>query len=151
MEMNPGLPILGQAGPSGPNGGGKLAAIDKKYAVELSTADGGFHTVVFSLARRTGPTGILNLGALKDFNPEAEVMMQVGRIVTCAQLRIPLKDGELPPVIVKSESGIVVWQHVASFTFLGEWDPETRDVVADAESRASAETRLREYLPGEAA
>jgi hypothetical protein len=125
------LPILGATGPSGPNGGGQLAAIDRKYAVELATADGGLHTLTIDFARPTGADGIVNLGALKNFDPKTEVMSQVGRLVACAQLGILAVPGDkTPPVIVKVEGGaVVVWKHVVSIAFLGEWDPATEDVV----------------------
>ena len=56
------LPILGQTGPDGPNG--SVVAIDRKYAVELTTADGETHVYAFRMGRPKGPDGTIDLAAL---------------------------------------------------------------------------------------
>ena len=55
---NPDLPDLGaiNRAKASENGGANLAAIDKKYVVELCTADGGRHLKTFDLARTARST-----------------------------------------------------------------------------------------------
>lgn len=122
------LPILGATGPSGTNGGGSLAAIDRTYAVELCTADGGMHTLTLKFGRPT-QGGAVDFGALKDFNPKAQAMASVARAIRAAHLNLTLDGEKLPPVMVDVEGGIVVWKHVTSFAFLGEWDVDAGDVI----------------------
>lgn len=119
------LPILGATGPSGPNGGTAAAAIDKLYAVELCTTDGDLHIFTMKFDRPTDANGVLDFAVLKDFDPKTQAMVNVVNIVRAAHLSIPLPGTKIPPVMVDVEGGhVVVWRHVTSFRFVGEWDQE---------------------------
>jgi len=130
------LPILGQPGPSGPNGGAPAAAIHRTYAVALRTTDGDEHILTLKFGLETGPDGVVKLDGLRDFNPEMTAMANILRTLRAAHLRMPLDGAKLPPVAVEVEGpAIVVWQHVTSAEYLGEWDPQLKQVVVYAESR----------------
>lgn len=127
------LPILGATGPSGSNGGGYLAAIDRKYAVEIITADGELHTLTVKFDRPTDPAGVTDLGALKNFDPRGAALANVARTIHAAHHGTDMgMDPKKVPVVEVAEGGAVfVWRHVTSFRFLGEWD-----AVRQAEFRA---------------
>jgi hypothetical protein len=119
------LPILGATGPSGGNGGGNLAAIDKLYAVALCTTDGEEHILTLRFNRPTaGPDGVVDFGALKGFDPKVQAMTSVARDIHAAHFGIELGlDPKAIPVVEVVEGGAaVVWRHVTSFEYVGEWD-----------------------------
>lgn len=136
MQTPANLPILGQSGPSGPNGGAQAAAIHRTYAVALRTVDGDEHTLTLRFGLQVDANGVVQLDGLREFNPEFMAMANVIRTLRAAHLRLKLDGAEHPPVAVEVEGpAIVVWQHVASAEYLGEWDPELRQLVARTESR----------------
>lgn len=143
MEIPANLPILGQSGPSGPNGGAPAAAIHRVYAVALRTTDGDEHVLTMKFGLETGPDGVLKLDGLRDFNPELTAMANILRTLRAAQLGLLLNDGEkFPPVAVEVEGpAIVVWRHVVSAEYLGEWDPELKQLVVRTESREHLHVR----------
>jgi hypothetical protein len=130
------LPILGQSGPSGPNGGAQAAAIHRTYAVALRTTDGDEHILTLKFGLETGPDGVVKLDGLRDFNPEMTAMANVIRTLRAAQLGLLLDSADkFPPVAVEVEGpAIVVWRHVTSAEYLGEWDPELKQLVVRTES-----------------
>lgn len=137
------LPILGADGPSGSNGGGALAAIDRTYAVSLYTADGDMHTLTMRFGRPTDASGVVDFAGLKGFNPQTQAMARVAELITAAQLGILMNQGDkIPPVIMPVEasedgrpgSRAIVWRHVVSFEYLGEWDPTLKQLVMYTES-----------------
>jgi hypothetical protein len=130
------LPILGATGPSGPNGGGHLAAIDKTYAVVLTTTAGDDHIVTMNFTPVRGKGGTVDLGTVKDFDPKRQAMENTARTVHLAHHGADMGfDAKTLPVIVVDEDGkAVVWRHVTSFEFLGEWDPQLKQLVVYTES-----------------
>ena len=128
------LPILGASGPSGPNG--RPAAIDATYAVSVCTADGDEHTITMRFAPQPGKDGAIDLGAVRGFDPQRLAMENTARTVHLAHHGADMgADPKQLPVIVVAEGGAaVVWRHVTSFTYLGEWDPALKQLVTRTES-----------------
>jgi hypothetical protein len=124
MQHPDGLPILGQASQ---NGGANVAAIDRTYAVILCTMDGGEHTVTMRFAPQAGKDGVIDLGAVRSFNPERQAMENTARNVHLANYGVEMGvDPKNLPVIVVAEGGMaVVWRHVVSFRYLGAADELT--------------------------
>src|SRR5687767_2175822 len=103
------LPILGATGPSGPNGGGQLAAIDKTYAVALTTTAGDDHIVTMNFAPVRGKGGTIDLGAVKGFDPKQQAMENTARTVHLAHHGVEMGfDAKTLPVIVVDEDGKAV-------------------------------------------
>lgn len=119
MHDRNGLPILGKASE---NGGANMAAIDKKYVVELRTADGGRHLKTFDFARpemRATVDGAVDLGQIRDFDPRAQSINAISAALVNGVYGNP-KDH--PPMIIVDSGAAVVWRHVVSFRYLGPAD-----------------------------
>ncbi len=116
------LPILGATGPSGENGGASLAAIDRKYMVELTTADGAHHHYAFQMGRPVGPDGNIDLGALKAFNPPVDAIKAVVEQIGDALYAPP---GKAPMAARMTTGEFIMWRHVTSFQYLGPADELT--------------------------
>lgn len=113
------LPILGATGPSGSNGGASLAAIDRKYAVEIITADGKEHLYVFQMGRPVDEHGRPDLGALARFNPPIDAVKAVVEQLGGAWYGNPKTN---PLVAQMADGGFIVWRHVTSFRYIGAVD-----------------------------
>ncbi len=136
------LPIIGAPGPDGPNGGVNARFDHRKhYAVALYTTDGDVHYLAMQFDLERGPDGVVKLDGLKGFDPKAQAMAQVTRLLNCAQLGILFQEGDkIPPTVMGVESPdteprAVVLRHVVGFEYVGEWDPALRQPVVYAESR----------------
>lgn len=133
------LPIIGATGPSGSNGGAHMAAIDKTYAVELTTTDGDSHILTLKFDRpAAGPDGMVDLGALKHFDAKASAMQNVARTIHAAHFGVELgMPASKVPLIEVAEGGrAIVWRHVTSFQFRGEWDAAAGMLAAEVEWHA---------------
>lgn len=120
MQNSGDLPILGRNASA--NGGAKVAAIDRKYAVELTTADGGKHVKTFDFARpevRMGSDGAIDLGQIRDFDPKLQANASISRALVAGVYGNPEQH---PPMIVVDSGATVVWRHVTSFRYLGPAD-----------------------------
>lgn len=115
------LPILGATGPSGPNGGTAAAAIDKLYAVELRTVDGESHVYAFQMGRPLDSAGRVDFGKLKDFNPRVDAVKAIIEQIGNDRYAPP---GKAPMAVAVVGGVFVLWRHVTSFQYLGEWDVE---------------------------
>lgn len=131
------LPILGATGPSGPNGGASLAAIEKTYAVALTTTAGDDHIVTMNFTPVRGKDGTIDLGAVKGFDPKRQALEGTARSVHLAHhgADMGLDAKQLPVIVVDEEGKAVVWRHVTAFEYLGEWDPQLKQLVVYTESR----------------
>jgi hypothetical protein len=120
MQHPDGLPILGQASR---NGGANVAAIDKKYMVELTTVDGAKHRKTFDFARPemrgVKADGTVDLGQIRDFDPRAQTIANISRALVAGVYGNPESN---PPMIIVDGGAAVVWRHVVSFRYLGAAD-----------------------------
>lgn len=128
MQTPDGLPILGR--PS-ENGGANMAAIDKKYVVELCTADGGKHLKTFDFARPEvkQTNGALDLGQIRGFDPRKQSIDAISRALVAGVYGTPGPDA--PPMIIVDSGAAVVWRHVVSFQYLGPVD-EVKAMAGEA-------------------
>lgn len=147
------LPILGATGPSGPNGGASMAAIEKTYAVALTTTAGDDHIVTMKFAPKADAKGAIDLGAVRDFDPKRQAMENTARTVHLAHhgADMGLDPKQLPVIVVDEDGKAVVWRHVTCFEYLGEWDPQLKQLVVYTESREHLHLHVQDEGHGKAA
>lgn len=140
MHGSNGVPILGKAQQ---NGAANFAAIDKKYVVELRTADGGKHRKTFDFARpemRATIDGAVDLGQIRDFDPREQSIRAISGALVRGVYGNP--GPENPPMIIVDSGAAVVWRHVTSFQYLGSVDE-----LKAAEREAARDFRAARTFP----
>lgn len=136
----PDVPILGQTA------GSKPQLRQHRYAAEITTVSGARHRIEFSFDIPVDPAGNVDLGPLKDFDPEGSVHAAMNKTVSqaaadpvlFAQNRAVVAKhnnghAEQQPVSVRDIDGAhIAWRHVESWRYLGpadevDNDPDTFD------------------------
>jgi hypothetical protein len=102
-----------------PNGTGP-SPFDVPHVVELVVTSGDTYRLRMTVPRPTGPGGLPDVGALRDFDPRQSVMQSVSNMITGAHVCVdPQGGGVIPQVVPVQGGGVVVLKHVVYAKYLG--------------------------------